>query len=85
VNSLLTRKKEKQLARKRANLSRNSISKFFVAKDFFLKDDVHHKKKMEDLGLLIVKNNLPIQFVENVWLKHLVLHLCSKMNFPSKR
>jgi hypothetical protein len=32
-----------------------------------------------------VKNNLPIQFVESVWFKHLALHLCSKINFPSRR
>jgi hypothetical protein len=85
VNSLLTRKKEKQLAKKKANLSGNFISKFFDAKDSFKKDDVQQKEFLEDLVLLIMKNHLPIQFVENVWFKHLALHLCSRINFPSKR
>ncbi len=35
--------------------------------------------------MLIVKNNLPIQFMENIWLKHLVFHLCPKLIFPSKK
>jgi hypothetical protein len=40
-----------------------------------------HKEFLEDLGLLIVKNNLPILFMENVWLKRLILHLFPKLNF----
>ncbi len=47
--------------------------------------NVPQKYFLEDMGLLIVKNNLPIQFVENIWLKLLVLCLCPKLNFPSKR
>ncbi len=43
------------------------------------------KEFLEDLGLLIVKNNLPIQFVESMWLKHLILCLCPKLNFPSRQ
>ncbi len=35
--------------------------------------------------MLIINNNLPIQFVESVWLKRLTMHLCPKLNFPSKR
>ncbi len=42
------------------------------------------KEFLEDLGLLIIKNDLLIQFVESIWLKHLVLDLCPKLNFPSK-
>ncbi len=34
---------------------------------------------------MIVKNNLPIQFVESMWLKCLILCLCPKLNFPSIR
>jgi hypothetical protein len=30
-----------------------------------------------------MKNHLPLQFVESVWLKHLVLQLCSCVQFPS--
>jgi hypothetical protein len=57
----------------------------FLVKDSFKKEDVPQKEFLEDLGLLIVNNNLPIQFVENVWLKCLTMHLCPKLNFPSKR
>jgi hypothetical protein len=46
---------------------------------------VSHKEFLEDLALLIVKNNLLIQFVESMWLKCLIIHLCPKLNFPSKR
>jgi hypothetical protein len=54
-------------------------------KDSFKKEDVPQKEFLEDLGLFIVNNNLPIQFVESVWLKCLTMHLCPKLNFPSKR
>jgi hypothetical protein len=46
---------------------------------------VSQKEFLEDLGLLIVNNNLPIQFVENMWFKCLILHLCPKLNFLSRR
>jgi hypothetical protein len=54
-------------------------------KAFFQKEDVPQKELFQDLGLLIVKNNLPIQFVESIRLKHLVLHLSPKLNFPSRK
>jgi len=42
---------------------------------------VQQKDFLQDLGLLIVKNNLPLQIVESVWFKHLIyiclLELCS--------
>jgi hypothetical protein len=34
-------------------------------KDPFKKDDVQQKQFLQDLGLLNVKNHLPIQFVKN--------------------
>jgi hypothetical protein len=34
-------------------------------KDPFKKDDLHQKQFLQNLGLLIVKNHLPIQFVKN--------------------
>jgi len=43
------------------------------------------KELFEDLGLLIVKYNLLIYFVENMWLKRLIFHFYPKLNFPSKR
>jgi hypothetical protein len=35
-------------------------SLFFYVKDTFKKEDVSQKEFLKDLGLLIVKNNLPI-------------------------
>jgi hypothetical protein len=47
---------------------------------------IFNKKKFdEDLGLLIIKNNFLIQFVESIWFKRLTLHLCPRLNFHSKR
>ncbi len=36
---------------------------------------------MQNNGLLIVKNHLSLQFVENVWFQHLVLRLCFQVEF----
>jgi hypothetical protein len=38
-----------------------------------------------DLGILIVKNHLPLQFVKNSWLKILSMHLFPRIIFPSKK
>jgi hypothetical protein len=46
----------------------NSIF-FFPTKEPFKKDDVQQKQFVEDLTLLIIKNHLPLQFVESSWLK----------------
>jgi hypothetical protein len=56
------------------SISRSSISNFFVA--IYKQNDVEQQQFLEDFGLLVVKNNLPIQFVESVWLKKLCMHLC---------
>jgi len=46
---------------------------------------VPQKEFLEDLGLLIVKKNLSILFMESIWMKRLIFHLCPKLNFPSRR
>jgi hypothetical protein len=51
------------------------ISNFFITKDPSKKDNVQQKDFLQDLGLLIVKNDLPMQFVENIWMKCLTLRL----------
>ncbi len=66
---------EKQLIKKRPNLSSNVIPNFFFAKDPFKKEDVQQKQFMEDLGLLIILKYLPMQFVESPQLKQFGLHL----------
>jgi hypothetical protein len=40
---------------------------------------------LEDLALLIIKNHLPTQFVENAWLKRFEMHLCPRLLFPSRK
>jgi hypothetical protein len=50
---------------------------FFVVKEPF--NDVQQKDFLQNLGLLIVKNNLPLQFVDSVWFKRLLLHLSPRI------
>jgi hypothetical protein len=40
---------------------------------------------VENLTLLIMKNHLPLQFVDSVWLKCLVLQLCPCVQFPFRK
>jgi hypothetical protein len=47
-------------------VSNSEISKFFGAKDPFKKYVVQQKQFLQDLALLVVKNHLPIQFVETI-------------------
>ncbi len=51
---------EKQLAKKRPNVPTSAVSVFFAMKEPFKKDDVQQKEFLQNLGLLIVKNNLPL-------------------------
>jgi hypothetical protein len=53
----------------------NILSKKIICKN--------NNLKIEDISMLIVKNHLPMQFVESLWMKHLCLHLCSRFVFPS--
>jgi dihydropteroate synthase len=85
MNSLLKSTKESHPSKKRSNPSRRSISKFLSIKNMFFKKDVSQKEFLKDPGLILIKNNLLIQFVESMWLKHLILCLCLKLHFPSKR
>jgi hypothetical protein len=64
----LQRKYKIFLTKKIQNIFERSISKKLVVKDFFKKEDVPQKEFLEDLGLLIAKNDLLIQFVESIWL-----------------
>jgi hypothetical protein len=75
-----TNRRKTSCQKKKVNITNGSISKNFILKDSFQKKGV-----LNDLSLLIVKNNLPIQFVESMWLKRLILHLCPKLNFPSRK
>jgi hypothetical protein len=66
-------------------VSNFEISKFLGAKDPPKKDVVQQKNFLQDLAFLVVKNHFPIEFVESTWLKHLVMHLCPRVVFPSKK
>ncbi len=55
---------ERQPRKKRSIVTRSEISKFFGAINTYKKDNVHRKDFLKNLGILIVKNHLPIQFVE---------------------
>jgi len=67
------KKNLKEFAKKRSFISKSSIFECFASKDAFKKDDVEQKMLLENLALLIVKNHLLLQFVENVLLKCFVL------------
>jgi hypothetical protein len=60
VNFLLKGREERQPTKKKMIVSSGSILKKNSIKDSFKKEDVPQKEFLEDLGLLIVKNNLPI-------------------------
>jgi hypothetical protein len=63
----------------------SEILEFFDAKDPFKRDVVHQKQFLQDLALLVIKNHLPIQFVKSIWLKCLIMHLCPRIVFPSRK
>ncbi len=71
-----------QLAKKRFVMNASVISNFLGAINPYKKDNVHQKDFVENLGLLVIKNHLPIQFVESIWLKCLVIQLCLHVVFP---
>ncbi len=50
-------------------MNANAISNFLGAMDPYKKNNVHQKDFVKNLGLLVIKNRLPIYFVENIWLK----------------
>jgi hypothetical protein len=58
-------------------------SNFFVTKEPFKTNDLYQKHFLEDLGLLIIKNHLLLQFVENIWSKQFSMHLCPRLFFLS--
>jgi hypothetical protein len=85
INNQKRENVEGQPTKKRAHtahISNSSISEFFVSKEPFKKDDVEQKMFVENFTLLIVKNHLPSQFVQSMWLKCLVLQLCPFVHFP---
>jgi hypothetical protein len=85
MNSPLGNVLEKQPAKKRPNVFNFEILEFFGVKDHLKKDVVKQKQFLQDLALLVVKNHLLIQFIESTWLKFLIMHLCSRIVFTSRK
>jgi hypothetical protein len=84
VNNEIIRNVEKQLAKKRPNVPTSAISAFFCYKKTFQKNDVQKKNFLQDLHLLIVKNNLSLQFVESTYgLK--IVHLFFEVVFHFRK
>jgi hypothetical protein len=78
MNNPLKGEMGKQPTKKNQNPYGNAIVNFCVAKYFFQKDHMYQKLFIEDMGLMIVKNHISIQFVESLWMKRLCLKFVSK-------
>jgi hypothetical protein len=83
--SIVFCRKMKDNLHKETKYVSSSICKKIAAKEPFKKYDVQQKQILEDLGLLIIKNHLPLQFVENIWLKRFSMQLCPKIGFSSRK
>ncbi len=59
INNEVIGRVERQRTKKRSNVIA-SVIYIFVVKEPFKKDDVQQKDFLQDLGLLIVKDNLPL-------------------------
>jgi hypothetical protein len=79
--SIITKLKTK----KRLNFFTTSISSIFGSIILLKKYEPQPKELFEDLALLIIKNHLPMQFVESVWLKRFAIHLCPRLLFSSRK
>ncbi len=82
VNNNFKSRLENQLVKKRFVVNASVISNFFGAINLYKKDNVHDF--VEKFNLLVIKNHLPIQFVESIQLKCLVIQLCFHVVFPFK-
>jgi hypothetical protein len=76
---------KRQPTKKRPIMTTSAISNFFGAIDLYKKDNVHQKDFEENFGLLVIKNYLLIQFIENIWLKFLIMQLYHCGFFLSKK
>jgi hypothetical protein len=64
VNGLIRGILERHTTKTRPNVSNFALFKFFIVKDPFKKDDEQQNDFLQKLGLLIMKNQLSLQFVE---------------------
>jgi hypothetical protein len=82
VNILVRTQVERHPIKKRQNVFSSEISKFSFAKLLYKKDEMQQKQFFGDFALLIVKNHLPIHFLESPWLKRFTLQLYPCIVFP---
>jgi hypothetical protein len=64
---------EKQLVKKRQNVSSYEISEFFFVELPYKKDEMQEKQLKKYLALLIAKSNFLIHHLESPWLKQFAL------------
>jgi hypothetical protein len=72
---------ERQLVNKIAIIINSEIFKFFGAIDFYKKNNVHQKELLENLGLLVLKSHLPIQFVKVPLVVNELMFSCNQHMF----
>ncbi len=82
MNSFVKEDVVKQPTKKRPNIFETSISNFFGSTIPFKNNKPQQKEFLEYLTLLIIKNYLPMSFVESIWLERIVMHLCPRLLFP---
>jgi hypothetical protein len=51
----------------------------------YKKIDLAQKQLFEDLVFYIAKGYYPLNYTQNVWLRRLVHHQCSRVVFPNKQ
>jgi hypothetical protein len=78
MNNPLKGEMEKQTTPKKSNSYGNVIVNFCVPKYFFQTDHMYELFFIEDMGLLIIKNHISMQFVESLWMKRLCVKFVSK-------
>jgi hypothetical protein len=85
VNNLLKELHDREPAKKRPHVNGTIISNFFVAKDFYKKNDVCVEAIFGRFSFFNLKNNLRMHLIESQWLKNFSLHLCPKVFLPFRK
>jgi hypothetical protein len=76
---------ERQVTKKRKIVLPHQITNFFGNHKFYAKSNSTQTYFLEYLMLSNAKGYHPLSFVENPWLRHLVLHQCEWVQFPFRR
>jgi len=85
IISLLKAKEKKQPTKTNNNCVLWVNFNFFPIKRFIKKKGCATKRIFRRLGPFDYQKKITYSICENMWLKHLILRLCSRLNFPSKR